>query len=65
MELRKCHVSFYENGEWTELDGFFHRWADDFTEEYHTTVPTTMALVELIGGRIIMVLPGKLRFTDK
>lgn len=65
MKLRKCHVSFYENGSWVELDGVFHCWADDFIEEHHEIIPYTIALVELVGGKVIKVLPEKLIFTDE
>lgn len=72
--MRKVEVQMYElkitgtletglqqGREWVKHEGLFHEWAIEDAGDG----PTTMGLVELEDGRIVLALPERVRFLDR
>lgn len=67
--LRRCKgkCNIYENGKWSSLEfdlGYFHEWGMNYEEFESGAGNYSVAIVELLDGRIVMPVADNITFID-
>lgn len=64
--MRKCRATIWENREPVPVEGLFHRWAQQFEDCGDAGIGNyTVALIELVDGRIVEAAPDTVVFLDR
>ena len=63
--MRKCKAAIWQNGEQVPVEGLFHRWAQQYEDCGDAGIGNyTVALIELVDGRIVEAAPDTGVFTE-
>ena len=63
--MRKCKAAIWQNGEQVPVEGLFHRWAQQYEDCGDAGIGNyTVALIELVDGRIVEAAPDTVVFTE-
>lgn len=63
--MRTVKGRSYDSGLWIEVVGHFHGWGLDYVEERNDCFGYTYAIVEDANGKIFLINPEDLKFTDR